>query len=73
MTRSNRPTPRFPSVAAYLMSLYEPPKFFFNNGDLLKICRATGLSQEAVRGGLRAFGYVLEDNWNGIKIWKLPK
>ena len=62
-----------PNVRAYLLSRNPVPRNFYDGFDLKKVAFACGIHSGEVRAQLKNLGYVSEINWNGMKIWRLPR
>ena len=64
---------RCSSVREYLLGRNPLPRNFYDRFDLKKVANACGLHSGEVRAQLKNLGYEQETNWNGMKIWRLPR
>jgi len=64
---------RCKDVRAYLVGRNPLPRNFYDKFDLKKVANACGIQSGEVRAQLKALGYEQETNWNGLKIWRLPR
>ena len=64
---------RCSSVREYLLGRNPLPRNFYDRFDLKKVANACGIHSGEVRAQLKNLGYEPETNWNGMKIWRLPR
>ena len=64
---------RCQNVKEYLLGRNPIPRNFYDGFDLKKVANACGIHSGEVRAQLKNLGYEPEINWNGMKIWRLPR